>query len=106
MTHTPTPWHVSAHWDSYYSPYYLLHGDVPADNEQTATSIRDQHEANAAFIVRCCNSHDELVKALEELLEDCDGWSNPETGAYRLFHPTMASLNKARKALAAAKGEA
>ena len=103
MTHTPTPWHVSAHWDSYYSPYYLLHGDVPADNEQTATSIRDQHEANAAFIVRCCNSHDQLVKALELTKDNLSRLIAAKHSDEVLMSPW---LKVVKIALAAARGEA
>lgn len=52
---------------------------------------------NAAFIVRCCNSHDALVSALAELLDR--EWQDDEG------MPTLeAARSKARAALALAKG--
>lgn len=38
----------------------------------TAESDEPTDEANAEFIVRACNSHDDLLAALKELLEDPD----------------------------------
>ncbi len=35
--------------------------------------------ANAAFIVRACNSHDALLEALRRLLDACDGTAIDET---------------------------
>lgn len=67
--HTPTPWTVGpanqkAHEDSHAG----IHGadgfivaEVQADVEELPAG------ANAAFIVKACNSHDALVEALKEL---------------------------------------
>lgn len=40
---------------------------------RVSEDCRPDAEANAAFIVRACNAHDELVEALEELREQCKG---------------------------------
>ena len=63
--HTPTPWMVTS-WDDRTTispvnedaviatlwPFMRAHGDLP-------------HEANAAFIVKAVNMHEELVDALK-----------------------------------------
>ena len=69
QTHTPTPWTLNAEREKI----------EDADGEfVTRLSLSRYHddradpiaEANAAFIVRACNSHDELVAALRALLRD------------------------------------
>lgn len=64
--HTPLPWRVSA-------GLYVKH-DLPGGLEE---SIADAYPGrmleaphNAAFIVRACNAHYELVEALENLLAE------------------------------------
>lgn len=62
--HTPTPWHVST-FDS-----LTITRDRPlGGSEMVAKATRketlEQSEANAAFIVRACNSHAGLVAALD-----------------------------------------
>jgi hypothetical protein len=41
-------------------------GNHPRDNDEPFRELQRQH---AAFIVRACNSHDDLLAALEEALE-------------------------------------
>ena len=57
MNHTPTPWHRMAT-----SPQ-RIESESGSDKVAQCTSA-----ANAAFIVRACNAHDELVAALTALL--------------------------------------
>ena len=60
--HTPLPWKVDfadePHWPIGYAPGYpvcrMVRGPVGADGED---------RANAAFIVRACNAHDDLLAA-------------------------------------------
>lgn len=56
-THTPGPWSLSG--DRYI---------VAPDSELIADCFKESQEdvANAAFIVRACNAHDELVAALRD----------------------------------------
>jgi len=54
-------------------------------------------KANAAFIVKACNSHDDLVKALEAMT---DRWEPDCIGTDRIM------WENALAALALAKGEA
>lgn len=61
--HTKTPWRVD--------PKRQLRVMAGEDDTICSTgcqdSLRAQWEANAEHIVRCVNSHDALVKALEKL---------------------------------------
>ena len=79
MTHTPTPWTVT---------FAKRGGDVWLYSVDGA--LDEHHEDNARRIVLCVDAHDDLVAALEALLDD-DGLANRED---------------ARAALAAAKGSA
>lgn len=68
--HTPTPWHTyernpcAIGAGPKESPLHLLSimRQAGATEEQDA-----QQDANAAFIVRACNSHDALVAALKTI---------------------------------------
>ena len=60
----------------------------------------DGVEANAAFIVRACNSHYELVAALEALMPERIGY-----GQSMSVDMYLNAVAKARATLAKAKGE-
>jgi len=73
MTHTPTPWTATANIDAGpYGPSWT----VRVDKQVVVASIsgaalhggQERAEANAAFIVRAVNAHDELVAALEGMM--------------------------------------
>lgn len=57
----------------------------------------EQGHANAAFIVRAANSHDELVAALGSLLSFCDATSSNETEYEQCVTTARAALAKARQ---------
>jgi len=65
--HTPTPWAAVPGEESViYSPQ--------AGGRAVARTLANPDptwpaEANAAFIVRACNAHDEMLAALKELIE-------------------------------------
>lgn len=72
--HMPTPWTVGA------GP----HGEVEiwgrmrmGQSPILASMEHDPREANAAFIVRACNAHDELCQAVEAALNLVDGDGAP-----------------------------
>ena len=89
MTHTPTPYRVTG------SEVNTSMWIVDAKNRRICTIKTCDHDNdNAAFIVRCCNSHDELVKALEAMIH-CETAYERATA----YHKSIA-------ALAAARGEA
>lgn len=69
--HTPTPWKMvdkglvkgKLEFDLYYN----------APNGSCCLgAIRVPEEANAAFIVRACNSHDELLEAFKKIADSCE----------------------------------
>lgn len=68
-----------------------------------AIAVGENHKANAEFIARACNSHAALVSALESLLSLADRRLPVEwrAGRNETGHPN----NRARAALAAAKGQ-
>lgn len=70
MTHTPTPWDLSCH--TYDGQQLIDIGTktttVAIITESEETWLEDR--ANAGFIIRAVNMHDELVKALEKA--QCD----------------------------------
>jgi hypothetical protein len=110
--HTPTPWTLklgltSGHWickksGSLYERLAIV--DPMPTEEDSELSGR----ANAAFIIRACNSHQALVDALEEILCTHDG-NQPDA----LMMPDLAYARRtignihrvARAALKLARGE-
>lgn len=109
--HTPTPWaatyrkQVDEWWIGAKNADPLL--KIPISQMTCAIKSMSGNSpqeaaANAAFIVRACNAHDELVGALEGLLDQLTAIGIPDWhGAEGL------SLGRARNALdlAQAKGE-
>lgn len=76
--HTPTPWHIAEYGIDNPS-YTIVMGGKPIakicspreNGEGNNIPKQDEAEANAAFIVEACNSHDSLTqenKALREAL--------------------------------------
>jgi hypothetical protein len=66
MTHTATPWAVEDNGNEYWP-------DINAkDADGDSVTIATVGRANAEFIVRACNAHDDLVKALQELVASAD----------------------------------
>lgn len=112
--HSPLPWTIHAeridsraaaleeltyqldHTKELASHLYLLNADglCPA-----LTGCGPASKANAEFIVRACNSHYELLEALEEFSREYDGMEDG-TG------DTCPTLIKARAAIAKARGAA
>lgn len=82
---TPTPWQTGA--KSRRTFHRLIVGqrgepvaEISIPMPTTKQIINTAH-ANAAFIVRACNAHDELVAALRDLLDAVQ--SNHEGGALK-----------------------
>ena len=67
--HTPTPWHIAGQ------------ATIKADKNNWIGSIHWRNRAaNAAFIVRAANCHDELVAALKDDIYELNLWTEQETG--------------------------
>lgn len=115
--HTPTPWHVQDNTD-FSGGLQLridseLHGAVAVvtSAEYAGQKVDPEHYANAAFIVRACNSHDALVAFLEKYIRE----DEEAIAEWERQFPTMKwgkddraikNLEAARQLLKAAKGEA
>ncbi len=110
MTHTPTPWklqHYIGHEgyiDNQDRECYA--GRIVADNDYVIWagpfSFWSLHNPdNAEFIVRACNSHDELLEALEELVTMVEhareeGYDNID---YYTTQPARLAIKKAKKSV-------
>jgi hypothetical protein len=86
--HTPTPWQYQwVRWMNDVDLKIVDHktGRVLAIlNKPTPFLTVDEQEANAEFIVRAVNAHDELVAALKQALTDIEFYceraeENPDT---------------------------
>lgn len=73
--------------------------DANGDEVAYPNDNLDNSEEWCEFIVRACNSHDDLVDAIEKLLSESDPVSDNVTYVY------AAEIDRLRKALAQAKGE-
>ena len=93
--HTPTPWCLGNHGGIFTHDLRFM----VADTSGLDVVVSNMEElANAAFIVRACNAHDDLVAALYAGLRH---WH--DTAGYPRKEPKW--LAPARAALAKAKGE-
>lgn len=106
VAHTPTPWKV----------YRTPSGAIRGIGEANGDGILDHHggfwrmgaeaEANAAFIVRAVNAHDDLIETLHEVAEFLDNQSDVEDGDYGVPRPNRAMqlLIEVRNAISKAEG--
>ena len=94
--HAPLPYSVEGEGQR-------IVGILSIDNHYAAFlkgRAKESQDATAAFIVRACNSHYELVEALTELAE----YAAAEIGL-QVQDCVAGPIGKARNALAKAKGE-
>lgn len=81
-THTPTPWNVEGYFDAnppYGWPAYRIKGQLLNCSIEPNESLREEVKANAAYIVRAVNSHEELLdacKAVDIYFKSlCEQWA-------------------------------
>jgi hypothetical protein len=95
MKHTPLPWHFQDEYIRADSENMDDSGNIVADVYVKPSSTHDDiMQANAAFIVRACNSHYEMLAALKGMLSIADRY----TGV------CLKEIDNARAAIAKAKG--
>lgn len=108
---TPTPWDVipsTEHHGPYIvSPYGSTLADLYVMSNPSALSVRNGGDSkpihfpdadeNAAFIVRACNAHDDLVKTVERWLSWCDDWHAGKPHPNDDLEFARAALAKARE---------
>lgn len=94
VTHTPTPWKLYKGANSTLAP------SIGTDFDEIAPMFGSSREdyANAAFIVRAVNAHEELVKISRDLMFSVQRLANGETLYSQL-------LKDAAKAIAKAEGK-
>lgn len=95
--HTATPWKTSGSGTSVYNNQGALLAAVYGDDPQCRAD--DRMHANAEFIVRACNAHEDLVTELMSALcfvEDAEGSNDFKPGA------VTARIKSIRAALAKA----
>lgn len=93
MNHTPTPYRQGTGNPLRHSIRIINARGMLVAEARSAIETYEMTAANAAFIVRACNAHYDLVEALEMLLQDCK-----EKGR-------SASYRQAESALKLARGE-
>ena len=96
---TPTPWAVASHDKSVVTGPRL---SIDGSGRQTGTfhvaectGYMKEREANAGFIVRACNAHDDLLAALNDLCDlpaDDEGNRTIPAG---MLDAARAAINKA-----------
>ena len=98
MKHTPIPWTAKGYDVRAGGRMVAYTGPHHTPDDQYPKGCKLEDEANAEFIVKAVNCHDELVEALESLLGYEDDPPPPGTYGYVIYA-------NARAALAKAKGE-
>lgn len=96
--HTPTPWRYFKQGDSTRFHITATPKGSPGSRFTDFATVDISHEADAAHIVRCVNSHDALVEALERLMRSWLAMHNSKSCEYSGDHP----IAIARAALQAA----
>lgn len=74
------------------------------DANRAEVAACHSNKQDAAFIVRACNAHDDLVAAMERLIYEFDTFTNNRPDSDKLGDTS--GMSNARAALAKAKGGA
>ena len=99
-SYTPGPWRLGK------NPQWIIVGRDSILQTHSMVCGEDIAEANAAFIVRACNSFADLLAALESLKhnnEDC--WCDCAIDNPMMHGKHSAACIQARAAIAKARGE-
>jgi hypothetical protein len=98
--HTPGPWKYEA------DDNVIIGGDGLIMTWQTRSIDVGvaERDANAEFIVRACNSHDDLMAALEDMMAWARAVSDEYIDGGDLREDYRQALSDARDALAAGRG--
>lgn len=92
VQHTPGPWSAKDSVNVYHEGRHIA--DCGCHTEGVPLHIGLENAANAAFIVRACNAHDELVEALTLCLSALDEYAG-RSGALEERRLARAAIKKA-----------
>lgn len=99
MKHTPTPWHVV-------NGTQIRDELMPFDKDESWTALiaTAASEHDSEFIVRACNSHDQLVAALKDakILLELNGVDLKDAADYGNGEHAYQTVRRIHEALAAA----
>lgn len=93
--HTPTPWKLDIETRETWSEGKVQSITIDTEDKLIATyetnfveypEAAEENAANAAFIVKAVNSHDVMVKVLEDIAEFCSGEDGKLGAVERLTH--------------------
>lgn len=99
--HAPTPWKIVSpgpYWKEVPWNVHAVSGDIVANTHYGDSAEGGKAHANAEFIVRACNSHDDLLEALEAFTNTFES-AKP----FELLADLSKAYEKARAALKKAK---
>jgi hypothetical protein len=105
--HTSTPWHVE-HTDDGYIRINNDNGDLPIEDSGNGRHPINVSMDDAAFIVRCVNSHQELLAVLKSAHRALEILTDPnEDGAKCIGHINTVSCiqDDIEQAIARAEGK-
>ncbi len=104
-THTPLPWRIGVRTAHSKRDIYGPKGELVTLSDAVFTSL-EEAQANAAFIVRACNNHYDLIAALEAIMARLKGeFDHPALMAIGPLSTTDADIGTiAEAALSKAKG--
>lgn len=108
MNHTPTPWKFTHHTN--------IGGDQMAriDDEKGIflAGVSDMNlidhslrDANAAFIVRAVNAHEELLEAAKLASKIAENWIHDQLDGTSGLKSALEGLESVRKAISKAEGK-
>jgi hypothetical protein len=76
MKHSPTPWRVD--YNRYDDEWRVYQQDGPP--VINSLFLGKDGEGDAAYIVKCVNLHEALVRELQGFVDRWSKWPNPPTG--------------------------
>lgn len=105
--HTPTPWRISEVFGRGHKNHIAGADDYQVSDCESYKKSLIEQEANAAFIVKCVNAHDELVEALRDVTMQFEHYRRETADGRRpsneVTNMSSAYILKANKAIAKVK---
>lgn len=87
-THTPTPWSMGKDGMICTPDFHTLIACVGDENHIS----RDEHRANAAFIIHAVNSHEELLKHLKQLVASVNPQNHSDNNILEMCNEVISKV--------------